>query len=252
MEQIEGRNPVREALKARVQLDKLVLAKGSERNLQDILAMAREADISIEWQTRAWLDEHSETRAHQGVMAWRQPVEYVELPDLIASSYQKSPQPLIVVLDGVQDPHNLGSVMRTAEAAGAAGVVIPKRRAVGLTATVAKVSAGAVEHVPVAQVTNLSQTITTLQEAGFWVVGADMAGENLHFEVDFTGPMALIVGGEGKGLARLTRDRCDLLVRLPMYGQINSLNAAVAAAILMYEVVRQRAVAAKALQGRDT
>lgn len=247
MEQIEGRNPVREALKAGVKLDKLVVAKGPERSLQEILDLAANADIPIQWQDRQWLDRKSKTRAHQGVIAWRQPVGYIELPDLIARAFEGSKQPLLVVLDGIQDPHNLGSILRTAEAVGASGVVIPKRRAVGLTATVAKVSAGAIEYVPVAQVTNLSQTITTLQEAGFWVVGADMEGEALHYEADLTGPMALVVGGEGQGLARLTKDRCDFLVRLPMYGQINSLNAAVAAAVLMYEITRQKAVQDKIL-----
>ncbi|NMB25567.1 MAG: 23S rRNA (guanosine(2251)-2'-O)-methyltransferase RlmB [Firmicutes bacterium] len=243
MEQIEGKNPVREALNAKVRLSKVVLAKGSERGLKEIASMAKAADIPVEWQERSWLDERSRTKAHQGVMAWRPPIGYVELPNLVSYALEKSQQPLIIVLDGIQDPHNLGSILRTAEAAGAAGVIIPRHRAVGLTATVAKVSAGAIEYVPVAQVTNLSQTITTLQEAGFWVIGADMTGESLHFEADFTGPVALVIGGEGKGLARLTKERCDFLVRLPMYGQINSLNAAVAAAILMYEVVRQRWVA---------
>lgn len=243
MEQIEGRNPVKEALNAKVRLNRVVLAKGSERGLREIASMAEAAGIPVEWQERNWLDKRSKTEAHQGVMAWRPPVDYVELSSLISQALKASKQPLIIVLDGIQDPHNLGSILRTAEAAGAAGVIIPRHRAVGLTATVAKVSAGAIEYVPVAQVTNLAQTITTIQEAGFWVIGADMAGASLHFEVDFTGPVALVIGGEGKGLARLTKERCDFLVRLPMYGQINSLNAAVAAAILMYEVVRQREVA---------
>ncbi|NMB45364.1 MAG: 23S rRNA (guanosine(2251)-2'-O)-methyltransferase RlmB [Firmicutes bacterium] len=243
MEQIEGKNPVREALRAGAKLDKLVLAEGSQRSLREIIQLASAAGIAIEWREREWLDRKSRTRAHQGVIAWRKPVGYAALPDLIARAQAQSEDPLIIILDGIQDPHNLGSVLRTAEAVGAHGVVIPKRRAVGLTSTVAKVSAGAVEYVPVAQVTNLSQAIATLKEAGLWVVGADMTGENLHFETDLTGPMALVIGGEGKGMARLTRERCDLTVRLPMYGQINSLNAAVAAAVMMYEVVRQRASA---------
>lgn len=242
MEQVEGKNPVREALRAGTKVDRLVLAKGSERSLREILELASETGTPIEWREREWLDRKSQTRGHQGVIAWRKPMGYVELPELVARAYERSGEPLIVVLDGIQDPHNLGSVLRTAEAVGAHGVVIPKRRAVGLTATVAKVSAGAVEYVPIAQVTNLSQAMATLKEAGLWVVGADMAGETLHFEADLTGPMALVIGGEGKGLARLTKERCDLTVRLPMYGQINSLNAAVAAGIMMYEVVRQRAI----------
>ncbi len=240
MEQIEGKNPVREALRAGAKLDKLVVARGSEQSLENILEMASEAGVSIEWREREWLDKKSLTRGHQGVIAWRKPVAYVELLDLVVRAHKESQEPLIVVLDSVQDPHNLGSVLRTAEAVGAHGVVIPKHRAVGLTATVAKVSVGAVEYVPVAQVTNLVRAIAKLKEAGLWVVGADMTGESLHFETDLTGPMALVIGGEGKGLARLTRERCDFIVRLPMYGQINSLNAAVAAAVMMYEVVRQR------------
>ncbi|MGI6566715.1 MAG: 23S rRNA (guanosine(2251)-2'-O)-methyltransferase RlmB [Firmicutes bacterium] len=242
-EQIEGRNPVREALRAGVKLDRLVLAKGSGRSLQDIVELAAAAGTPIEWKDREWLDRRSRTRAHQGVMGWREPVEYLELPDLLDEARQSSRAPLLVILDGIQDPHNLGSILRTAEAVGAQGIVIPKRRAVGLTATVAKVSAGAVEYVPVAQVTNLSRAIAAVKEAGFWVVGADMDGEMVHFEADLTGPLALVIGGEGKGLARLTRETCDLTVRLPMYGSINSLNAAVAAAVMMYEVVRQRAQA---------
>jgi len=242
-EQIEGRNPVREALRAGVKLDRLVLAKGSGRSLQDIVELAAAAGTPIEWKDREWLDRRSRTRAHQGVMGWREPVEYLELPDLLDEARQSSRAPLLVILDGIQDPHNLGSILRTAEAVGAQGIVIPKRRAVGLTATVAKVSAGAVEYVPVAQVTNLSRAIAGVKEAGFWVVGADMDGEMVHFEADLTGPLALVIGGEGKGLARLTRETCDLTVRLPMYGSINSLNAAVAAAVMMYEVVRQRAQA---------
>ncbi|NLA57977.1 MAG: 23S rRNA (guanosine(2251)-2'-O)-methyltransferase RlmB [Firmicutes bacterium] len=240
-EQIEGKNPVREALRAGVKLDRLVLAKGSERSLQEIVELASAAGIPVEWKDREWLDKRSRTRAHQGVMGWREPVEYAELPDLLENAWESARTPLLVILDGIQDPHNLGSVLRTAEAVGAHGIVIPKRRAVGLTATVAKVSAGALEYVPVARVTNLSQAIEAVKEAGLWVVGADMDGEMLHFEADLTGPLALVVGSEGKGLARLTKEKCDLTVRLPMYGKINSLNAAVAAAVMLYEVVRQRA-----------
>ncbi|NLY52760.1 MAG: 23S rRNA (guanosine(2251)-2'-O)-methyltransferase RlmB [Firmicutes bacterium] len=242
-EQIEGRNPVREALRAGAKLDRLVLAKGSGRSLQDIVELASAAGISIEWKEREWLDKRSRTRAHQGVIGWREPVEYAELPDILDKAWESSRPPLLIILDGIQDPHNLGSVLRTAEAVGAHGIVIPKRRAAGLTATVAKVSAGAVEYVPVAQVTNLARAIDDIKEAGLWVVGADMDGEKVHFEADLTGPLALVIGGEGKGLARLTKEKCDLMVRLPMYGRINSLNAAVAAAVMMYEVVRQRAQA---------
>lgn len=240
MEKIEGKNPVREALRAGAKLERLIVAKGSKQSLREILDLASNAGIPIEWRERDWLDKNSTTRAHQGVIAWRRPVGYMELPDLVARAYELSNEPLIVILDGIQDPHNLGSVLRTAEAVGAHGIVIPKHRAVGLTATVAKVSAGAVEYVPVAEVTNLSQAITALKDAGLWVVGADMDGEVLLFEADLTGPMALVIGGEDRGLARLTKDRCDFTVRLPMYGKINSLNAAVAAAVMLYEVVRQR------------
>ena len=242
MEQIEGRNPVKEALRAGAGLERIVCAKGSQRGLKDILQLADSVGIKIEWQDRNWLDSRSKTKSHQGVMAWRPALDYTEFGSLVDTALAKTEAPLLVLLDGIQDPHNLGSILRTADAAGAQGVIIPKHRAVGLTATVAKVSAGALEYVPVAQVTNIARAIEQLKEAGFWVIGADMAGDSLHFDVDLKGPVVLVIGGEGQGLARLTKEKCDFLVRLPMHGQINSLNAAVAGAILMYEAVRQRAL----------
>lgn len=240
MEQIEGKNPVREALRAGRRIKKLAAARGAERGLREILQLAEEVGIPVEWHSRGYLDKISQTRAHQGIIAWREPLGYVELEDILSIAQARQEPPFVILLDRLQDPHNLGSVLRTAEAVGAHGVIIPKHRAVGLTATVAKTSAGAVEYVPVAQVTNLSRAIERLKEHGLWIVGADMSGEQLYFVADLTGPIGIVIGAEGKGMSRLVREKCDFHVRLPMRGQLNCLNAAVAAGILMYEVIRQR------------
>jgi len=237
---IEGRQPVMEFLKAGQPINKLLIAKGSrDRQLQRIVALAREQGVVVQEVDRAHLDKISATGRHQGVAAQAAAVAYAELEDLLAKARDPEWPPFILVLDGLEDPHNLGSLIRSAEAARVDGVVIPKRRAVGVTPVVAKVSAGALSYVPVARVVNIPRALDQLKEAGFWVVGADMAG-GICYEQDLTGPIALVVGGEGEGLSRLVKEKCDVLAQIPMLGKINSLNAGVAGALLMFEVVRQR------------
>ncbi|AQS57946.1 23S rRNA (guanosine(2251)-2'-O)-methyltransferase RlmB [Desulforamulus ferrireducens] len=238
---IAGRNPVREALRAGRPINKIVIAKGANTGpMGEIAKLAREASIPIQTLERSRLDKLAATTTHQGVIAYAAAKEYVEVEDILKLARSKGEDPFIVMLDEINDPHNLGAILRTVDAAGAHGVIIPQRRSVALTATVAKASAGAVEYVPVARVTNLDQTLRMLKEEGLWVVGADMEGSEVFWQANLTGPLLLVIGGEGKGLGRLIRERCDLLVRLPMAGRVGSLNASVAAALLIYEVVRQR------------
>jgi len=237
---IEGRQPVLEFLKAGQAVNKLLVVKDSrDRQMQRIVALAKEKGIIIQEVDRRYLDKISATGRHQGVAAQIAAVEYAELEELISKPQDPAWPPFLLVLDGLQDPHNLGSLLRSAEAAKVGGVIIPKRRAVGVTPVVAKVSAGALSYVPVARVVNIPRAIDDLKQAGYWIVGADMDGE-LCYEQDLTGPIALVVGGEGEGLSRLVKEKCDFLARIPMLGQINSLNAGVAGALLMFEVVRQR------------
>lgn len=238
---IAGRNPVREALRAGRPINKIIMTKGAGGGpLAEITKLAKENNIPIQLVEREHLDKINSGVPHQGVLAYTAAKEYVEFEEILAIARAKGQDPFIIMLDEMNDPHNLGAIIRTADAAGAHGVIIPQRRSVALTATVAKASAGAVEYVPVARVTNLDQTIRQLKDAGLWVVGADMAGAEIHWEAKLTGPLLLVIGGEGKGLGRLIKERCDMLVRLPMAGRVGSLNASVAAALLIYEVVRQR------------
>jgi 23S rRNA (guanosine2251-2'-O)-methyltransferase len=238
---IEGRNPVLEALKAGREIDKILVAKGSEKgSIQKIIGIAKEKKIPIQYVERQKIDQLSESHAHQGVMAFVAAYQYAELEEILQRAEQKKDAPFLLLLDGITDPHNLGSILRTADAAGVDGVIIPKRNAVGLTATVAKTSAGAVEYVPVVKVPNLSQNIDKLKRNGFWIIGADMDGEKDYYHEELTGKIALVVGSEGSGIGRLIKEKCDFLVRIPMKGKVGSLNASVAASILMYEAVRQR------------
>lgn len=241
MDRMEGRNPVWEALQAGLPINKLIVQKGSQGGaLGRILAAAREHGISMQFVERQVLDKLSETGRHQGVIAELAAQGYAELEDIVAAAQQKGQDLLIVLLDGVEDPHNLGSIIRTAEAAGAHGVVIPRHRATGVTSTVARASAGAIAHLPVARVTNLVQTCKQLKEAGVWVVGADAEASQVAYEASLKGPLALVLGGEGKGISRLLKENCDFLVKFPMSGMVSSLNVSVSAALLLYEVVRQR------------
>lgn len=238
---IAGRHPVREALKAGKPLHRILLKRGVEPALvQEMLSLARAAGVPVQMVDGRRLDALVGGLNHQGVVAIGLARGYYTLDQLLDEVNRSRRPGLLLLLDGLQDPHNLGSLLRSCDAAGAHGVIIPKRRSVGLTAAVAKASAGAVEHVPVAQVVNLARTMEILKEAGFWLVGGDMAGDYLPWEVDMRGPVGVVIGGEGEGMSRLVRERCDYLVRLPMQGKVASLNAGVAGALLLFEAVRQR------------
>ncbi len=234
---IVGRHPVLEALKAERPLNKLLVAESAEGgSLTEILGKAKALGIVIQTVPRSHLNMLSQ--GHQGVVAYVAAHEYVGLEEIMARSTGQPP--LVVLLDGVTDPNNLGAVLRTAEAAGAQGVVIPKRRAVQLTDVVAKTAAGALEYVPVARVSNLIQAMEQLKQAGYWIAGTDVEGTQVYTQVDYKGPTAVVIGSEGQGLSRLIKENCDYLVRIPMLGQLQSLNASVAAGVLLYEAVRQR------------
>ena len=237
---IEGRNAVIEALRAGTAIDKIYLAKGeTDKTLGHIASRARDAGVVVVECDRRKLDAMSRTHAHQGVIALAALREYVSVQSLLDGAREKGEQPLLVVCDEISDPHNLGAILRTAECAGAHGVIIPKRRGVGLTATVAKTSAGAVEYMPVVRVANIVSTIEELKQKGLWIFCADMDGKP-WCSADMGGPIGIVVGAEGSGVSRLTKEHCDFVVSLPMNGQVNSLNASVAAAIVIYEAVRQR------------
>lgn len=238
---IEGRNPVLEALKSGREIDKILVQSGEKNgSLKKIIAVAREKKIVVTETERRRLDAMSVTHSHQGVIAFAAAREYSTVENILKSAADKGEQPFIVIADDLTDPHNLGSVIRTANAAGAHGVIIPKRNSVGLSPVVEKTSAGALEFTPVARVSNLASTIELLKKKNIWVVGADMDGSETIYTHDFSGAVAIVVGSEGKGVSRLVREKCDFIVSIPMNGQINSLNASVAAALMMYEVVRTR------------
>ncbi|MCR8850813.1 23S rRNA (guanosine(2251)-2'-O)-methyltransferase RlmB [Rossellomorea sp. SC111] len=237
---IGGRNPVIEALKSGRDINKIWIAEGSQKgSIQQIVGLAKESNVMVQYVPKKKI-EQMVSENHQGVVASVAAYQYAELDDLFHKAEQKGEDPFILILDELEDPHNLGSIMRTADAAGAHGIIIPKRRAVGLTSTVAKASTGAIEHIPVARVTNLSRAVDELKERGVWVAGTDAKGKQDFRQLDGTLPIGLIIGSEGKGMSRILRDKCDFLVQLPMIGHVTSLNASVAASILMYEVYRKR------------
>nr|WP_296156336.1 23S rRNA (guanosine(2251)-2'-O)-methyltransferase RlmB [uncultured Blautia sp.] len=239
-EQIEGRNAVLEAFRSGKCVDKLFILDGCQDGpVRTIAREARKTDTIINYVSRERLDQLSETRSHQGVIAQVAAYEYSTVDEILAKAEEKGEAPFLILLDNVEDPHNLGAIIRTANLAGAHGVIIPKRRAVGLTSTVAKTSAGALNYTPVAKVTNLVKTIKELKEKGIWFVCADMDGETMY-NLDLTGPMGLVIGNEGEGVSRLVREACDFTASIPMKGDIDSLNASVAAGVLAYEIVRQR------------
>ena len=238
---IEGRNAVIEALRTDTAIDKIYLAKGeTDKTLGHIASRAREAGIVVVEADRRKLDNMSRTHAHQGVIALAAVREYVSVQSILDIAAEKGEPPLIVVCDEISDPHNLGAILRTAECAGAHGVIIPKRRSAGLTAIVAKTSAGAVSYVPVARVANISATLKDLKKQGIWVFGTAAEGTTALYDADLKGPAAIVIGSEGSGMSRLVRETCDVLVSIPMRGKLSSLNASAAAAILLYEAVRQR------------
>ena len=237
---IEGRNPVIEAMKNGREIDKIMIANGAkEGSIKKITAMAKEKNIIIQYVDRNKLDEISTSHSHQGVIANVSEYKYFELDDLIKKAKDKGEDPFFIILDEITDPHNLGSIIRTADAVGAHGVIIPKRRSVHITPTVAKASAGAVEYVPVCKVTNIVNTIKKLKEEGLWIAAADMDGQPFY-EQNLTGPIGLVIGSEGFGISRLVKQNCDFTVKMPMVGNVTSLNASVAGGILLYEIFRQR------------
>ena len=237
---IEGRNAVLEAFRAGKTIDKLYVQDGvKDGPIQSIIREAKKQDTIVNFVSRERLNQMSEEGHHQGVIAHAAAYEYAEVEDILKAAEEKGEPPFIFLLDGIEDPHNLGAIIRTANLAGAHGVIIPKRRASGLTAVVAKTSAGALNYTPVAKVTNLAATIEELKEKGLWFVCADMNGE-LMYRLNLKGPVSLVIGGEGDGVGRLVREKCDMVASIPMKGDIDSLNASVAAGVLAYEIVRQR------------
>ncbi len=239
---IYGRNPVIEALEAgKTVIDKILIQDGLHHSqISRIRSLAKERGVLYRFVDKRKLDALCEGENHQGVAAMTAAHTYVTLEEILQYAEDKGEPPFLVITEGITDPHNLGSILRTANGAGAHGVIIPKNRSVALNAAVAKVSAGAVEYTPVARVTNIPQTLDKLKKSGLWIVGTDLAGTQMHSECDLTGPLAVVIGSEGAGMTRLTRDSCDFLVKIPMLGEIQSLNASVAAGILLYEAVRQR------------
>ncbi|MER1958710.1 MAG: 23S rRNA (guanosine(2251)-2'-O)-methyltransferase RlmB [Solibacillus sp.] len=238
-EMIAGKNPVLEALRAGREINKVWVAEGVKKTgIQELIDLAKEQGVLVQFVPKQKVDKLAEN--HQGIVASVAAYDYAELDDLFAVAKAKNEDPCFLILDELEDPHNLGSIMRTADAIGVHGIIIPKRRAVGLTAVVAKASTGAIEHVPVVRVTNLAQTVDELKDRGVWIAGTDAKGSQDYRKMDATLPLALIIGSEGKGMSRLLKDKCDFLYHLPMVGHVTSLNASVAAALLMYEVYRKR------------
>ena len=237
---IEGRNAVLEAFRSGKPIDKVFVLDGCQDGpVRTIVREAKKHDTLVKYVTKERLDQLSETGKHQGVIAYAAAYEYAEVDDILEAAKKKGEPPFIFLLDNIEDPHNLGAIIRTANLAGAHGVIIPKRHAAGLTSTVAKTSAGALNYTPVAKVSNLGQTIEELKKEGMWFVCADMGGD-LMYNLNLTGPMGVVIGNEGEGVSRLVKEKCDFVAAIPMKGDIDSLNASVAAGILAYEVVRQR------------
>lgn len=237
---IVGRNAVREALRSGRTIQRLFITNDKvQGSLQEIIGLAKDKGIELRRVDDKQLSKYADGVVHQGVVALAAPVKFADLGEVL-QNWSSDKAPLLLLLDGIEDPHNMGAIIRTAECCGATAVLIPKRHTAPINATVAKTSAGALESIPLVQVGNVAQTIEELKKQGFWVLGAHMEGQQTLYQADLTSPLVLVIGNEGKGLSRLTKERCDFLVTIPMYGRINSLNASVAAAILMYEAVRQR------------
>lgn len=237
---IYGKNPVIEALQSGREINKMVfLEGGKDKNMQKIIDMAKAKKIIIQFSERRVMDKLADGENHQGVIAYVSPYEYYELEEVLEIAKQKNEPPFLIICDEITDPHNLGSIIRTANAVGAHGVIIPKRRSAAINQTVVKTSCGAVEYVPVARVTNITQTIKQLKDLGVWVVGTDMNAP-LYSEANLTGSIAIVIGNEGDGISRLVKESCDFMVSLPMLGVVSSLNASVAGGVVMYEVLRQR------------
>ncbi|WP_313236473.1 23S rRNA (guanosine(2251)-2'-O)-methyltransferase RlmB [Sporosarcina ureae] len=240
IEMIGGRNPIVEALRSGRQLNKIWVAEGvNKKSIGEIMKLAKEAGVVVQTAPKQKLDGMTDL-SHQGILASVAAYDYAVLEDLFTIAKERQEDPFFIILDELEDPHNLGSILRTADASGVHGIIIPKRRAVGLTGVVAKASTGAIEHIPVVRVNNLSQTVDELKKQGVWIAGTDASNSTDYRHMDATLPLAVIIGSEGKGMSRILRERCDFLYSLPMVGKVTSLNASVAAALLMYEVLRKR------------
>jgi len=238
---VEGRNAVIETLKSDRTIEQILVAKGDvSGSINMILAMAKEKKTVVKEVDRKKLDQMSLTGSHQGVIAQVTPFKYSEVEDILNYAAERNERPFLIILDEIEDPHNFGSIVRTADACGVHGIIIPKRRNVGVTPVVFKTSAGACEHMKIAKVTNINVAIDKLKESGIWIYGADMHGSEYCYDADMRGAIAMVIGSEGRGIAKLTRDKCDVLVKIPMVGKISSLNASVAGGILMYEILRQK------------
>lgn len=244
LEVVAGRNPVTEVLSGERDVERVFIADGSEGSVSKIVALAKEKGVIVDFVPKEKIDAMAPGVKHQGVAAKVSEYKYAELDDIFAKAEASGEDPFIIILDEIEDPHNLGAIIRTAECAGAHGIIIPKRRAASLTQTVALSAAGAIENMPVAQVTNLARTIEELQERGIWVGAADMDGET-YYEANLTGPIAIVIGNEGRGVGRLVKEKCDFVLSIPMYGKINSLNASNAAAVLLYGIRRARTIGTK-------
>ena len=239
-DKIEGRNAVIEAFRSGKTVDKLCILEGCKDGpINTIVREAKKQNVMIKYVKKDRLDQMSDTGKHQGVIAYLAAYSYAEVEDIMQNARDKGEAPFVIILDGIEDPHNLGAIIRTANQAGAHGIIIPKRRAVGLTSTVARTSAGAINYTPVAKVTNIAQTIEDLKKEGMWFVCADMGGE-VMYNLDLKGSIGLVIGNEGEGVSRLVKEKCDFVASIPMKGDIDSLNASVAMGILSYEIVRQR------------
>lgn len=240
-DQVEGRNSVLELLESGRDINKIYVQAGEKHgSIYKIIAMAKERKVLISEIDKNKMKQMAQTENYQGVIAIVPPFEYAEVEDILQEAKNKNEDPFIIILDGIEDVHNLGSIIRTAETAGAHGIIIPKRRAAAVNATVNKVSAGAIEHVKIARVNNLNETIRDLKEQGLWICGTDMDTNTYYDEQDLTGPIAIVIGSEGFGMSRLVKENCDFLVKIPMKGKITSLNASVSAGIVIYEAVKQR------------
>ncbi len=240
--QIEGRNAVEEAIKSDRDIDKVFALDGGDGRLNRLIREAEKKKIVVVKADRKKLDAMSKTGAHQGIIAQCAATEYATIDDILSFAASRGESPFVIIADSITDPHNLGAIIRTACAAGAHGIIIPKRRSVGVNETVAKVSSGAVEHLKIAKAVNLRTAIDELKEKGLWIAGTDVSGEKTIYNQDLTGPIGIVIGSEGDGMSRIVKDACDFLVKIPMIGKVQSLNASVAAGVIMYEILRQRGI----------
>ena len=240
-DQVEGRNSVIELLESGKDINKIFIEKGEKHgSIHKIIAMAKEKRVITVEKDKRQMEEMAQNKNYQGVIALVPPFEYCEIEDILDKAKEKGEDPFVLILDGIEDPHNLGSIIRTAETAGVHGVIIPKRRAVGVNSTVAKVSAGAVEHMLVARVTNITDAIEKLKKEGLWICGTDINTDKYYYEQDLTGPIGIVIGNEGSGMSNKVTKNCDFLVKIPMRGKVTSLNASVSAGIVIYETLKQR------------